>query len=104
MTINTDNRLMTDTTVTKELLLCHQKYGWSLDKIKEVLIAGFKSAFLPYREKSDLLRSINAELATFSAPSNGETRAKPTDAASANCIVPEPTAEPTAEPITEITR
>jgi adenosine deaminase len=68
VTINTDNRLMTDTTVTKELHLCHTHYGWSLQTIKEVIIAGFKSAFMPYREKADLLAEISAELAKVSEP------------------------------------
>lgn len=68
VTINTDNRLITDTTVTKELHLCHQHYGWTLDTIKEVIIAGFKSAFMPHREKSDLLAEISAELAAIQDP------------------------------------
>lgn len=68
VTINTDNRLMSDTTVTKELHLCHQHYGWSLQTIKEIIIAGFKSAFMPYREKADLLREISRELATYEDP------------------------------------
>lgn len=68
VTINTDNRLITDTTVTKELHACHQHYGWGLDTIKEVIIAGFKSAFMPHREKSDLLAEISAELAAFHEP------------------------------------
>jgi adenosine deaminase len=68
VTINTDNRLMSDTTVTKELLLCHQHYRWSLPTIKEIIIAGFKSAFMPYREKADLLAEISRELATFDDP------------------------------------
>nr|HEX4314856.1 adenosine deaminase [Kofleriaceae bacterium] len=68
VTINTDNRLMSDTTVTKELHLCHQHYGWSLATVKEIIIAGFKSAFMPYREKADLLAEIARELATFSDP------------------------------------
>ena len=68
VTINTDNRLMSDTTVTKELLLCHQHYGWSLPTIKEIIIAGFKSAFMPYREKADLLAEISRELAGFEDP------------------------------------
>src|SRR3954464_265630 len=63
VTINTDNRLMSDTTVTKELQLCHQHYGWSLQTIKEIIIAGFKSAFMPYREKADFLSEISRELA-----------------------------------------
>jgi len=68
VTINTDNRLMSDTTVTKELLLCHQHYGWSLDTIKEIIIAGFKSAFMPNREKADLIAEVSRELATFEDP------------------------------------
>ena len=71
ITINTDNRLITDTTVTKELWLCHQHYGWSLATIKEIIIAGFKSAFMPYREKADLLAEISAELATYTSDSVG---------------------------------
>ncbi len=67
VTINTDNRLVTDTTVSKELLLCHQHYGWSLDEIKEIVVAGFKSAFIAYREKADLLREVTEELAGIHA-------------------------------------
>src|SRR5262245_56818450 len=65
VTINTDTRLITDTTVSKELWLCHQHYGWPLATIKEIIIFGFKSAFMPYREKADLLAEVSAELATF---------------------------------------
>jgi adenosine deaminase len=68
VTINTDNRLMSDTTVTKELHLCHRYYGWSLNTIKEIIIAGFKSAFMPYREKADLLAEVAHELATYDDP------------------------------------
>lgn len=68
VTINTDNRLMSNTTVSKELHLCHQHYGWSVQTIKEIIIAGFKSAFMPYREKADLLAAISRELATFTDP------------------------------------
>jgi len=68
VTINTDNRLMSDTTVSRELHLCHQHYGWSLQTIKEIIIAGFKSAFMPYREKADLVAEINQELSLFDDP------------------------------------
>ncbi|MDB4959105.1 MAG: adenosine deaminase [Myxococcales bacterium] len=73
VTINTDNRLMSDTTVTKELHLCHQHYDWSLQTIKEIIIAGFKSAFMPYREKADLLAEVSRELATFADPAGEVT-------------------------------
>jgi adenosine deaminase len=66
VTINTDNRLMSDTTVSKELHLCHKHYGWTLDTLKEIIISGFKSAFMPYREKADLVAEISRELATVS--------------------------------------
>ncbi|MGE0867978.1 MAG: adenosine deaminase [Kofleriaceae bacterium] len=68
VTINTDNRLMSQTTVTKEFHLCHQHYGWSLQTIKEIIIAGFKSAFMPYREKADLVAEISRELRAFEDP------------------------------------
>jgi adenosine deaminase len=73
VTINTDNRLMSDTTVTKELHLCHRHYGWSLGTIKEIIIAGFKSAFMPYREKADLVAEISRELAGFEDPRGAVT-------------------------------
>jgi adenosine deaminase len=69
VTINTDNRLVTDTTVSKELLLVHQQYGFALDDLKELIISGFKSAFLPYREKADLLKKVTAELGQIREPS-----------------------------------
>ena len=63
MTVNTDNRLITDTTVTKELGIAHREMGFTLEDLCTVLVQGFKSAFLPFREKQDLLKAINAEIA-----------------------------------------
>jgi adenosine deaminase len=60
--------LMSNTSVTRELHLCHRHYGWSLRAIKEIIIAGFKSAFMPYREKSDLVAEVNRELAQYEDP------------------------------------
>ena len=62
MTINTDNRLITDTTVSKELWLAHHELGMSLEDIRTIIVSGFKSAFLPFREKQDVLREINEEI------------------------------------------
>ena len=112
VTINTDNRLITNTTVSNELWLCHKHYGWTLDRIKEVLISGFKSAFIPYREKADLLKTINDELTRFEAPANGRTTAaSPSeDYREAACAAPDgrddaPDQESErSKPTTEITR
>ncbi len=62
VTINTDNRLITDTTVTKELWLAHKELGLSLEDLTTIIVSGFKSAFLPFREKQDLLKQVNAEI------------------------------------------
>jgi len=62
VTINTDNRLITNTTVTKEYLLAHQSLGLSLEDLTTIIVSGFKSAFLPFREKQDLLKQVNQEI------------------------------------------
>lgn len=63
VTLNTDNRLITDTSVTKELWLAHKELGLSLEDLTTILVSGFKSAFLPFREKQDMLRHVNQEIA-----------------------------------------
>jgi len=93
VTINTDNRLMSNTTVSKELHLCHQHYGWSLQTIKEIIIAGFKSAFMPYREKADLLHEINRELQKFEDP-RGEVTGR------VGLVEADPPQQPAAPPST----
>jgi adenosine deaminase len=65
VSLNTDNRLLADTTVSQELWLAHDKLGFSLEELKVLIVQGFKSAFLPYREKSALLRRVNDALATL---------------------------------------
>jgi adenosine deaminase len=65
VTVNTDNRLVTDTTVSKELWLCHTQMGLSLKDIKQIILSGFKSAFLPFHVKQQYLRKVSEELAAF---------------------------------------
>lgn len=63
VSLNTDNRTITATTVTDELWLAHQHLGFGLEDLKILIVQGFKSAFLPYRTKRDLLRRVNDSLA-----------------------------------------
>jgi adenosine deaminase len=65
VSLNTDNRLITDTTVTKELWIAHQELGFSLEELKILVVQGFKSAFMPYKEKRELLRRVNDQLASL---------------------------------------
>src|SRR5439155_9790693 len=68
VTMNTDNRLVTNTTVSKELFLCHTEYGFTLTDLKELIVSGWKSAFLPYREKADIVKKLTKELEGFVDP------------------------------------
>jgi adenosine deaminase len=70
VTINTDNRLVTDTTVSQELWHCHTQMGMSLRDIKQMVVAGFKSAFLPFHIKQAYLRRVTEELEHFTADGN----------------------------------
>ncbi len=65
VTVNTDNRLITDTTVSKELWLCHSQMGLSFRDLKQMVLNGFKSAFLPFHVKQQYLRKVSEELKTF---------------------------------------
>lgn len=62
VTINTDNRLVTDTTVSRELWLVHTQMGLHVDEIKRIILSGFKAAFLPFHQKQAYLRRVSGEL------------------------------------------
>jgi adenosine deaminase len=70
VTVNTDNRLVTDTTVSKELWLCHTQMGMSFRDIKSMIMAGFKSSFLPFHERHGHLRLVGQELARYDDEGN----------------------------------
>ena len=65
VTVNTDNRLVTDTTVSKELWLCHKVMGFSMSDLKQIILSGFKSAFLPFHVKQQYVRRVSEELKAF---------------------------------------
>jgi adenosine deaminase len=75
VTVNTDNRLVTDTTVSKELWLCHKVLGFSMTDLKQVVLSGFKSAFLPFHVKQQYLRHVSEELRQF--PDDEEPEPRP---------------------------
>ncbi len=74
VTVNTDNRLITNTTVSKELWLCHTQMGLTLDDMKRIITNGFKSAFIPFHIKQSVVRRITAELAAFGVDGIDETK------------------------------
>ena len=65
VTVNTDNRLITDTTVSRELAKCHTHLGLSARDIARVILNGFKAAFLPFHIRQAYLRWVSKELDRF---------------------------------------
>ncbi len=70
VTVNTDNRLITDTSVSKELWLSHTQMGMTVRDIKSMIMAGFKSSFLPFHERQSYLRRVGQELARYDDDGN----------------------------------
>jgi adenosine deaminase len=62
VTVNTDNRLITDTTVTKELSILSRQFGLTIEDLKNTLVAGFKSAFLTFHDRAQLVRAARKEM------------------------------------------
>jgi adenosine deaminase len=56
VTVNTDNRLMSDTSMSTELIGLREAFGWGLDDFEWLSINAVKSAFAPFPER---LRIIN---------------------------------------------
>jgi adenosine deaminase len=62
VTLNTDSRLISATSVTQEIALAARAFRLSPYEVKRILINGFKSAFLPYAQKARLLREVNLDI------------------------------------------
>ena len=58
VTLNTDNRLMSSTSMTREFEAAAETFGLSLDDFEKITINAMKSAFLPYKERCNFIYSI----------------------------------------------
>lgn len=65
VTLNTDNRLMSGTTMTDEFAVAHQALGLDWDELCAITMMGFQSAFLPYHDKLTLVQAVEAEIRTL---------------------------------------
>ena len=61
VTLNTDNRLISDTTLTEEFLLAHRLYKFSLNDFREITIIAMKSAFLRHQDRVEMIKTIAGE-------------------------------------------
>ncbi len=62
VTLNTDNRTISDTTLTKEFQLAHDLFGFSLKDLRKIIITSAKSTFLSHSKRKILTKSIAEEL------------------------------------------
>lgn len=57
VTVNTDNRLFSRTSVTEELWRVYQHCNLEPKELREITLNGFRYSFLPYEQKQSLLRT-----------------------------------------------
>jgi len=58
VTVNTDNRLMSDTSMTQELVQLVDAFGWTIDDVEWVTINTLKSAFIAFPERLRIINGI----------------------------------------------
>src|ERR1700747_2389386 len=57
VTLNTDNRLMSHTTMSREFEAAAETFGLTIDDFEKITINAMKSAFLPYKERLNFIYS-----------------------------------------------
>ena len=62
VTLNTDNRLISNTTLSNEYEIAINTFNLNENEIRTIIINGFQSAFLPHNKRRKLIRKITDEL------------------------------------------
>ena len=68
LSLNTDNRLMSGTTVTEEYWLAHRHLDFTWPELVDISLMSFDSAFLAWDEKQEMIRRTKAEIRAIEAP------------------------------------
>ena len=55
VTMNTDNRLMSATSMTHEFDVCCQAFGWAWHEVQWLTINAMKSSFIPFDERLEMI-------------------------------------------------
>lgn len=58
VTVNTDNRLMSGTSMSREMQLLVDEAGWTVDDLRWATINAMKSAFLPFDERLSIIDDV----------------------------------------------
>ena len=62
VTLNTDNRLVSNTTLTDEYMIAIREFGFNAEELKYLVLNGFKSAFCGYATKVELINNAMNEM------------------------------------------
>ncbi|WP_426594623.1 adenosine deaminase [Cellulomonas sp. McL0617] len=73
VTVNTDNRLQSRTTLTRELTLLVEQAGWTLDDLRDVAVTAASHTFLHHDERQALIETVL--LPAYAAARPGRHRA-----------------------------
>ena len=65
--LNTDNRLMSGTTLTDEYMHAASTLGFTFAELSEIALNGFASAFIPWEEREQLIVRARADIAALVA-------------------------------------
>jgi adenosine deaminase len=58
VTVNTDNRLMSGTSMSREMALLAEAFGWGWAELQWLTINAMKSAFIPYDERLAIINEV----------------------------------------------
>jgi adenosine deaminase len=70
VTVSTDNRRVSDTTMTHEYCQLAQEFGWGLPQIRETTENALRASFLPQSEKAALLAEFESRWSAAAAKVN----------------------------------
>ncbi|MSV87112.1 MAG: adenosine deaminase, partial [Actinobacteria bacterium] len=58
ITVNTDNRLMSQTSMTNEMQQLVDAFEWTFQDLQRVTINALKSAFIPFEERLAIIEEV----------------------------------------------
>ncbi len=58
VTLNTDNRLMSNTSMSHEMAQCVEHFDWNFADLQRVTINALKSAFIPFDQRLEIIEGI----------------------------------------------
>jgi adenosine deaminase len=62
VTLNTDNRLVSNTTLSREYLKAKETFGLTLNDFRDIIINGFKSSFMSHQQSREMIKAVIEEL------------------------------------------